>query len=321
MKRRDFLTTTIGVSLLNPLDVLGEPGVTHIESEDLTHQAALPDNYALYFMALGDWGRNGEYMQLEVGKQMGQWASSHRNNFVISTGDNFYPKGVISEQDPLWHYSFENVYTAHSLQCDWYPVLGNHDYGADPDAQVRYGTVSRRWKMPARYYSKEVAMGKEKGKVLFVMIDTNQILDEDDKTGADKQIAWINDTLRQATSDVKWKIVVGHHPSYTVGPRIKNKDTLAMRAALSRTFEEHKVDVYLSGHEHSLQHLKPEGHTHQFVSGAGSELTPVTSGVPYSRFESSENGFLYFSLDHNRLNTKAVSHQGKVLYENELTKS
>jgi len=321
MKRRDFLTTTIGVSLLNPPDVLGEPVVTHIESEDLNHQAALADNYALYFMALGDWGRNGEYMQLEVGKQMGQWASSHRNNFVISTGDNFYPKGVISEQDPLWHYSFENVYTAHSLQCDWYPVLGNHDYGADPDAQVRYGTVSRRWKMPARYYSKEVAMGKEKGKVLFVMIDTNQILDEDDKTGAHKQIAWINDTLRQATSDVKWKIVVGHHPSYTVGPRIKNKDTLAIRAVLSRTFEEHKVDVYLSGHEHSLQHLKPDGHTHQFVSGAGSELTPVTSGVPYSRFESSENGFLYFSLDRNRLNTKAISRQGKVLYETELTKS
>ena len=320
MKRRDFISTTIGVSLLNPLDVLAEPRITHIESEDISYEAALADNYALYFMALGDWGRNGEYMQLEVGKQMGQWASSHRNNFVISTGDNFYPKGVISERDPLWHYSFENVYTAHSLQCDWYPVLGNHDYGADPDAQVRYGEISRRWKMPARYYSKEVAMGKEKGKVLFVMIDTNTILDEDEKEQAAKQLEWINTTLKQASADVKWKIVVGHHPAYTVGPRIKNRDTLAIRESLSKIFEAHKVDVYLSGHEHSLQHLKPDGHTHQFVSGAGSDLTQVTAGVSYARFQASENGFMYFSLDSERLNVKAVNPVGTVLYETELTK-
>jgi tartrate-resistant acid phosphatase type 5 len=143
MKRRDFVRTTIGVSLLNPLETLAEPQVTHLHSDDLTGQAALADSYSLHFMALGDWGRNGEHLQLEVGKQMGQWASTHRNNFVISVGDNFYPRGVISEHDPLWHYSFENVYTAHALQCDWYAVLGNHDYGADPDAQVRYGNVSR----------------------------------------------------------------------------------------------------------------------------------------------------------------------------------
>jgi tartrate-resistant acid phosphatase type 5 len=322
MKRRDFISTTIGVSLVNPLDLLAVAGpVTHLESEDISAESTLADPYSLYFIALGDWGRNGEHMQLEVGKQMGQWAEAHRNNFVISTGDNFYPKGVISEQDPLWHYSFENVYTAHSLQCDWYPVLGNHDYGADPDAQVRYGTVSRRWKMPSRYYSKEVSMGKEKGKVLFVMIDTNTILDEDDKEAAAAQLQWINKTLKEVSTEVMWKIVVGHHPSYTVGPRIKNKDTLAIRAALSKIFEEHQVDVYLSGHEHSLQHLKPDGHTHQFISGAGSELTQVTPNIPYARFQASENGFMYFSMDGKRLNVKAINLVGKVLYETELSKA
>jgi predicted MPP superfamily phosphohydrolase len=321
MKRRDFIQTTLGVSLLNPLEVLAEPKVTHIESEDLTGREAVADNYALHFMALGDWGRNGEYHQLEVGKQMGQWATTHKNNFVISTGDNIYPQGVISEHDPLWHYSFENVYTAHSLQCNWYAILGNHDYRTDPDAQIRYGNISQRWKMPARYYSKEIALGKENGKVLFVMIDSNPMIDESDKELADKQIEWINSTLRGASPDVKWKIVVGHHPFYTVGPRIKNYDTLAVRAALSKTFEEHKVDVYLSGHEHSLQHLKPDGFTHQFISGAGSEISHVTTGVPYSRFQAAENGFMYFSMDSKRLNVKAIGLTGNILYETELTKS
>lgn len=320
MKRRDFVRTTLGVSLLNPLETLAAEPVTYLESEDLSRQAALADGYALHFMALGDWGRNGEYLQREVGQQMGKWASEHRTNFVISVGDNFYPRGVISELDPLWHFSFENVYTAHDLQCDWYSILGNHDYMSDPDAQIRYSKISRRWKMPARYYSKELPLGKENGKLLLVMIDTNKMIFEADKAEANEQLAWIKTTLQQASPEVKWKIVVGHHPYYTVGPRIQNYETMAIRGALANIFEEQKVDVYLSGHEHSLQHLKPSGHTHQFISGAGSEISTVTAGVPYSRFQAAENGFMYFSLDSKRLNVKVINQLGAVLYETELKK-
>lgn len=326
MKRREFVistlgASTLGASLLNPLDAKAETPVTHLESEDVRPVTVADDGFSLGFMALGDWGRNGEYLQLEVGKQMGKWASSHRNNFIISVGDNFYPRGVVSEQDPLWHFSFENVYTAHALQCDWYAILGNHDYLTDPDAQIRYSGVSRRWKMPARYYSREVQLGKENGKVLFVMIDTNPMIVDTSKQEAEKQVAWINQTLANASADVKWKIVVGHHPYYTVGPRIKNWDTLAVRDWLTPVFEKHKVDVYLSGHEHSMQHLKPEGHTHQFISGAGSELSEVTAGVAYSKFEAAKNGFMYFSLNSSRLNVKAISHEGALLYETELKKA
>ena len=324
MKRRDFVKNTtltaLGASIIGPLSALAGETVTHLESSDLSPRAALADDFAVHFMALGDWGRNGEYDQAEVARQMGLWGASHPNNFVISVGDNFYPLGVVSEMDPLFHYSFENIYTAHSLQCDWFPVLGNHDYGSDPDAQVRYSKISRRWNMPARYYSKEVVVGKNNEKALFVMIDTDPMLFESKKDYVQKEIAWIHDTLKNAAADVKWKIVVGHHPYYTVGPRINNYDTLTVRAAMAKIFEEHKVDIYLSGHDHSLQHLKPEGFTHQFISGAGSELTPVSSGISYARFQASEHGFMYFSLAASKINIKAINLAGTVLYETELTK-
>jgi len=324
MKRRDFVKNTtltaIGVALA-PIAVLAERNETRLESDDVSPRAALKDDYALHFMALGDWGRNGEYDQAAVAKQMGQWAATHPNEFIISVGDNIYPQGVVSELDPQWHYCFEGIYTAHSLQCNWYPVLGNHDYLSDPDAQLRYSKVSRRWNMPARYYSKEVNMGKGAGKVLFLMIDTDPMLFNNKKEYVEKQMLWINDTLKNASADVKWKIVVGHHPSYTVGPRITNYDTLTVRATMTKVFEDHKVDVYLSGHDHSLQHLKPEGNfTHQFISGAGSELTPVTTGIPYSRFAASEHGFMYFSVNSNKLNVKVINHEGNKLYETELEK-
>jgi tartrate-resistant acid phosphatase type 5 len=116
-------------------------------------------------------------------------------------------------------------------------------------------------------------------------------------------------------------MVMGHHPIYTVGPRIKNYDTLAVRKVLEGIFERQKVDVYLSGHDHSLQHLSTGGFTQQFISGAGSEVTPVTSGVSYSKFEASEYGFMYFSIDQNRLNAKIIDHTGKNIYETTLRKS
>jgi tartrate-resistant acid phosphatase type 5 len=326
MERRDFVKNTaiiaIGASLVGPFIASAKSEITHLQSDDLS-PSVLQDDYTLHFMAIGDWGRNGEYDQLQVAQQMGLWGVSHPNNFVISVGDNFYPKGVISEQDPLFHYSFENVYTAHSLQCDWYPVLGNHDHLADADAQVRYSKVSRRWDMPATYYSKEISLSKDvniKDKVLFIMIDTDSFMHEDKEEYSATQIAWLKNTLANASADVKWKIVVGHHPCYTAGPRINNYDTLTVRQKLAKIFDDYKVDVYLSGHDHSLQHLKPDNFVHQFISGAGSELTAVTPGVPGSRFQASENGFMYFSLDSNRLNVKAINNIGTMLYETELTK-
>ncbi|MDT3403579.1 purple acid phosphatase family protein [Mucilaginibacter terrae] len=326
MKRRDFVKSTaltaIGTSVVAPLSALAESPVTHFESEDLSATAAGPDanGYPLNFIALGDWGRNGECLQLETAKQMGDWARVNPSDFVLALGDNFYPKGVVSEYDPLWHYSFESIYTAHSLQGDWFAILGNHDYYSEPDAQIRYSKISRRWHMPARYYTKEVSLGQGKGKVLFVMIDSQAIVQNYQDQHPEKQLAWIDQTLKEASADVKWKIVVGHHPSYTVGPRVSNYDTLAIRKVLNPIMEKHKVDVYLSGHEHSMQHLKPEGFTHQFISGAGSELTHVTPGVAYSRFQASENGFMYFSIDEKRLNVKAISVTGKLLYNTQLTR-
>lgn len=324
MNRREFVKNTaltaLAGSIVAPIDALAEPAATHLESADLSHVTGPSNGFPLNFLAIGDWGRNGEYNQAELAKQMGVFAKEHATDFILSVGDNIYPKGVISEMDPAWHYSYEDVFTAHSLQVDWFAILGNHDYYSDPDAQIRYSKVSRRWNMPARYYTKEVSLGDKNGKVLFVMIDTQPIIYSIDDQHPAQQLEWLDKTLQNASADVKWKIVVGHHPCYTVGPRIKNYDTLAIRKVLAPIFQKHKVDLYLSGHDHSLQHSKPDDFTHQFISGAGSELTQVTPGIASSRFEKSENGFMYFSVNSNELAVKAISYKGNLLYETSLKK-
>ena len=107
---------------------------------------------SLAFLAMGDWGRDGAFNQREVGQAMGVAANELNSAFVLALGDNFYEDGVQSVEDPKWRTSFEDIYTAPSLQTPWYVALGNHDYHGSPEAEIAYSAKSRRWRMPSRYY-------------------------------------------------------------------------------------------------------------------------------------------------------------------------
>ncbi|WP_412468495.1 purple acid phosphatase family protein [Pedobacter sp. KLB.chiD] len=290
----------------------------------LTNKNLTKENNALNFIAMGDWGRNGADHQKQVAKQMGITAAEVKANFIISTGDNFYPSGVISAQDPSFKYSFEDIYTDFSLQWDWYPVLGNHDYKSNPDAQVDYSKISRRWKMPARYYTRKFPInGDPNSRVLFVFIDTNPLIPEfynnaeygPNVKGQDTttQKRWLAKTLADTDPSIKWKIVVGHHPIYTGGSRTEAYDTKAVRNSLKSTLEKYGVDVYLTGHEHSMQYIKPAGKTHYFISGSASEKTPVKL-IADAEMVASEYGFMLFSLSYNQLRVQAINDQGEVIY-------
>jgi tartrate-resistant acid phosphatase type 5 len=284
----------------------------------------------LNFIAMGDWGRNGADHQKQVAEQMGKTAEEIKAQFIISTGDNFYPSGVISEHDPLFKYSFEDIYTAFPLQWDWYPILGNHDYKSNPDAQIAYSKISRRWKMPARFYSKKIAInGDASQQVLIVFMDTNPLIPEFYKNAeygpnvrnADStaQKKWLNKVLSDPSKNIKWKIVVGHHPMYTGGTRTENYDTKAIRSTLKPVLDKHAVDVYLSGHEHNLQHLSV-GKTQHFISGAASEKTAVHD-IPESKMVASEYGFMIFSITSNSILAQTIDENGKVIYSTTIHKN
>jgi len=284
---------------------------------------------ALNFIAMGDWGRNGADHQKQVAEQMGKTASEINAQFIIAVGDNFYPSGVISELDPLFRYSFEDIYTAFSLQWDWYVVLGNHDYKSNPDAQVAYSKISRRWKMPARYFSKTFLInGDTANQVLILFIDTNPLIPEfysnaeygpnvrtQDSTA---QKTWIEAQLKNAGKNVKWKIVVGHHPMFTGGSRTDAYDTKAIRNTLKPLFDKYGVDVFLAGHEHSLQHLVT-GKLNHLISGAASEKTAVHM-VPESQMVASEYGFMTLSATAKELLVQTLNDSGKIIYKTTIRK-
>lgn len=78
---------------------------------------------------------------------MGRIAEKLDIDFVVSTGDNFYDNGLSGEDDIAFEESFSKIYTAKSLQKQWYSVLGNHDYRGDAEAPLSplLRIIDSRW--------------------------------------------------------------------------------------------------------------------------------------------------------------------------------
>ncbi|KAM0910561.1 hypothetical protein ACQ4PT_014060 [Festuca glaucescens] len=86
----------------------------------------------LTILAVGDWGRHGEFNQSRVSPPRGEDGCRlhhlHRRNF--------YSDGLTGVDDKRFEDFFTGIYTAKSLQKPWYTVLGNHDYRGDALAQI-----------------------------------------------------------------------------------------------------------------------------------------------------------------------------------------
>ena len=272
------------------------------------------------FLAVGDWGRDGTQHQQDVANRMGEVAQRTGSRFTVSVGDNFYSSGVETMHDAQWRTSFEEVYTAPSLQTPWYLALGNHDYRGNPQAQVDYTATSRRWRMPARYFSQSFAASDGLPIDLFV-IDTSPTVKrydsirEHDQLRANvesqnvpAQLRWLDSAL--ARSRAAWKIVAAHHPVFSGGSG--HGSTPELIADMKPLLERHGVQMFLSGHDHDLQHIVV-GPVTYICTGAGSETRPV-SAIAGTQFASDRSGFTAFRTQGDHMLVDFVDYTGETLH-------
>lgn len=273
----------------------------------------------LDFLVIGDWGDPHVNAQREVASAMGEVASTVAGDFVISTGDNFYNRGVRSVSDPQWRATYESVYSAPSLQAPWYVVLGNHDYAGDPEAEVAYTATSPRWRMPARYWREDMQLAG--GDVAtFFFLDTTPITrlagvrDFIPGTTGDArpQLRWFEEQLASCTS--RWRIVVGHHPILSSG---NHGPDHAVAEHVQPLLERYGVHAYINGHDHDLEHLQERG-VHYICSGSGSEARSINA-VPQSRFAYANTGFASCAISSGQFQLRFHDSNARVLYETQLS--
>ncbi|NMC41363.1 MAG: acid phosphatase [Bacteroidales bacterium] len=277
--------------------------------------ADLPGSTAFNFVIISDYGRNGFHNQKEVAEVMGDVAEKISARFIVTGGDNFQINGVESVTDPLWLTCFENIYTNPSLHVEWYPALGNHDHGGNIQAQVDYSKVSRRWKMPASYYT--LVKSRDSVTVRLVILDTQSLVYGFGNPGrkftredALRQINWTDSVLAAEKED--WVIIIGHHPVFSAHPTRQNTEELL--EYLYPVMNKYNVDFYVGSHDHIFQHLKDStGRIDYFVNTAGSSVRNVARNR-MTVFAASSPGFSIISATVNSLEIYFVDINGNVIY-------
>ncbi|KAJ4713576.1 Purple acid phosphatase [Melia azedarach] len=230
------------------------------ELEKFKHPTKSIDG-SLSFLVIGDWGRRGEFNQSEVALQMGGIGEKLDIDFVVSTGDNFYDNGLTGEHDTAFEESFSKIYTASSLQKQWYSVLGNHDYRGDAEAQLSLllRKIDTRW-----ICLRSFIVNAELAEIFFVdttpfvnMYFTDAEGHTYDWRGIASRKAYLANLLKDLESalresNAKWKIVVGHHAIRSIGHHGDTHELIKHILPLLRTYN---VDFYMNGHDHCLEHI------------------------------------------------------------------
>lgn len=268
-----------------------------------------------------DLGRNGYYDQKPIAELMGEMGEVLGPKCVLAVGDIHHFNGVASVNDPLWMTNFEQVYSHPELMLDWFPVLGNHEYRGNTQAVLDYGKVSRRWMMPARYYTK---VFNKKGTTLrVVFLDTTPLIDRyqqnsDVYPDACKQdmkaeLDWLDNTLKNAKED--WVIVVGHHPIYAYTDKAESERTDMQTRVLPILKRYKNVAIYACGHIHNFQHIKMKGDDIDYVVNTSASLARPVQAIRGTVFCSSDDGFSVISASKKHLNMYMIDKEGKVIHE------
>lgn len=299
---------------------------TKVASDVIAAPTKSPDEAR--FVAVGDTGKGGEG-QLVVARAMTAWCQAHGCDFVVLLGDNIYPSGVASVDDPAWQRLFEVPYAA--LDVPFFAALGNHDYGrnglgndfARGPMQIAYTARSKKWKMPAEVYRVDA------GPVDVLVLDTNALLWGHEVVRPEGQRARVRRLLEG--SKAPFRLAVGHHPYLSNGPHgnagryddLPDDLPIGPGKQVKAFFDAEvcgKVELYVAGHDHSRQWLEPtcKG-TELAVSGAGSAPTPVEPRNP-ARYSASGFGFLYVVATREKLEAKFVGAEGQIEHERTLTK-
>jgi tartrate-resistant acid phosphatase type 5 len=209
----------------------------------------------------------------ETAAAMGALASDLNASFALVLGDNFDTHGVTDEHDKRFQHTFEDVFSAPSLQAEagfkFKVCAGNHDHLGNVSGQIEYSKSSQRWEFPSLYHTWSAPLDDGTADTAqFVLIDT--VVLSAGGPAADEQLLWLNRTLSSSTAS--YLVVGGHFPVWSVCEHGPNAD---MQKLVKPLLEQHRVQAYLAGHDHCEEHIVDssggEGTVHYHVVGAANQ--------------------------------------------------
>ena len=184
-------------------------------------------------------------------------------SLVLTTGDNAYPDGALSEFQTY----YEPTWGRHRVRTR--PSPGNHDYHTEGAAGYFAYFGARA---PGPYYSFDLGS--------WHLISLNS---EISMTEGSAQYKWLRDDL--AASGARCTLAYWHKPRFTAG----RYDDFTFTTPIWRLLYAAKTEVVLGGHDHNYQRyelMTPDGKPapargiREFVVGTGGRSLYDLSGDP-----------------------------------------
>lgn len=294
--------------------------------------AASIDPSAAQLLVLGDWGYEDPKAQADVASGLRVYTKQHalHAQALLMLGDNWYGELAGGAKSARWQTHFEEMYPASEFPCPAYAVLGNHDYQRYPESKVdaelayarsgRSGGAATRWTMPARWY--RFTFPATNPLITFIALDSNMPRPGGNETARDftltpqqqaEQLAWLETELQRPRT-TPYLAVIAHHPVYSDGP---HGDHPVLIREWDPLFRKYRVDLYMAGHDHDLQHLEFAGHpTSFFLSGGGGadlytlKIQPGQRG-PYAQ---KVYGFSHISVTAKEMTLRHLDPQGDTVH-------
>ena len=239
-------------------------------------------------LAMGDFGVGGS-VERELGTAMRGYEADHPAESIVTLGDNDY-----TENPEAFRRNWRDAFGwRRDAGVGVAGTLGNHDIVVD-NGRYQFGPLD----MPRARYTRTI------GNVQVFVLNSNRV------TG--KQTAWLESRLASSTSP--WRIAVLHHPAWTCGGYRSHPGVVERWVPL---FEDHGVDLVLSGHDHNYQRFAARNGVRYIVHGGGSTtLYPIEAcpeGYPRRLFARAARGFLFVRATADELRAAAVNLRGRVI--------
>ena len=283
----------------------------------------------LRFGVIGDSG-TGEEPQKRVAAAMEKFQARHPWEFVLTLGDNIYERGDPRDFDR----KFKDVYRG--LMADgvrFHGALGNHDR---LDATSQRGLVQVEDEAFGYVGKVDEYMFEAGPKVIagrrlarFICLNSDAWIEEIAKERGSELMYRVKRLRRWlAESDrYRWNIIYMHHPlySYSRGPLFGfisrgHGPSLELRAVLEPELVG-RVDLFLAGHEHFYQKIRPQKGIHYIISGAaGKRRRGALTDHPEVEFAAVEYHFLRVELSEDSLHYQAVNDEGRVIHSGVIAK-
>ena len=194
--------------------------------------------------------------------------------------------------------------------------------------------LSTHWRPQFSFPIQDVPKESLKETVYFIDYQGVRFISLDSNTELETQVPWLEKTLEQNPN--RWTILTFHHPMYSPA---SDRDNVEQRDLWKPLFDKYKVDLILSGHDHTYsrtglvdtknlknvptgyqQAYDPEIGTVNVVSVSGPKMYEITKGQYAKTFGENKQLYQIIDIDGDNLRFRAFTATGDLHDEFQLQK-